>query len=157
MPPPFFFLANGMKLAMLNHMKYSRYISVLVVTITLLGQGLLPGVILCRGEEGHCAVETTFDVCCFSPVQASIPSFLFLSADDMEYAEHSACGPCSDTFVTTNPFEMPSPRHESNLGPAHRLIVPANRVAFEAARLFVSTIDPSQLALIPVKTTFLLL
>ncbi len=131
--------------------------AIFAVIIALLGQGLLPGVILCRGEEGHFAVEKTFDECCSPSVQAHMPSSLFFAASDLESAGHSSCGPCSDTLVSANPFKVPSHKDNSDMIPVQHSIIPVSGTASGAKKLFVSAVNPAELAMIPIKSTFLLL
>ena len=137
-------------------MKSTERMVTFVMIIALLGQGIFPGMILCRGDEGHFAVETMLERCCSAFVQA--PSHLSLSLlYEPESATNSTCGPCADTLIPANAVRMPAYERHLGVVPAQVAPVLPSGIAFQAKRLFVSIFNPTELALIPIKTTFLLL
>jgi hypothetical protein len=152
---PMFFLADGSKYSIMYSMKSSDRVAIFGLIIALIGQGIFPGVVLCRGEAGHVAVETTLDQCCSSFVRARMHASLSLY--ELESAAHGSCGPCSDILISTNPFRIPAAGHYSSTGPVQVATIPASGIVSQTKKLFVSIVNPTCLALVSIKTTFLLL
>jgi hypothetical protein len=150
-----FFLAKRLKSIIIHIMRRRNRIAILVMIMALMGQAVFPGMILCRGEEGHFAVETTFDGCCSSFALAPFQSPLALS--ELESAAHRGCGPCTDTLISANPFRMPTDGQRSSIGPALVVTIPPIGNAGQLNKIFISLVDPTEHGLIPIKTTLLLL
>lgn len=128
----------------------------IVMMFALAGQGIVPGLVLCRGEEGHVAVEAAFDLCCASSLQATAQA---RSAISLEAADPSAhgCGPCSDTPILANPLRLPTHERDINLGQTRRATI-IDEPATNGAKTTVNTwlVHPAT-ALIPITTSVLLI
>jgi hypothetical protein len=128
-----------------------------LMILALLVQGAVPGVVLCRGEEGHLAMETAFEDCCVQLVPSTAAGGLFLSRGGKEPADNHGCGPCSDTLISINPFTLPASNHASVMAPAHFPVAPATDPAFQASRRLMNPLSPEEPPRLPVETTCLLL
>ena len=151
------FLFKSLRYLIFYLMKSANRLANFVTIIVLVGQGILPGMILCHGEEGHVAVETTFEGCCSAFAQASPYAFRSLRLYELEPATHGSCGPCSDTLISTSLFAKPTHQQLSSLDPARNTSTTPGDIGVEANKPFLGMFDPAHLVLIPVRTTVLLL
>jgi hypothetical protein len=112
---------------------------------------------LCRSDDGHFAVESVLDKCCSSFEHSKPPSSPAISLCEVESSTHDDCGPCSDTPLLTNFFRIPTQERYSSVSPAQIATITPGRITFRTKTLFVGVDNLKELALIPIKTTTLLL
>lgn len=128
-----------------------------VTIFALLVHGILPGMVLCEGEEGHVAIETALEWCCSSFVPTAPNSSRTLPGYELESAARDSCGPCSDTFISTAPFAFPTAKHPLSLIAVQAAMNVLNDIAVGAKVLLGGNVNPTQIALVPIRTTVLLL
>jgi hypothetical protein len=141
----------------IEYMKFRNRQMVFVTVMALLGYGLLPGMVLCQSEEGHVAVETALVRCCSSFVPTAPNSSRTISGYESESEVRNPCGPCSDTFISTDSFTVPTHEQLPGLSSTQIATTDPNDLVVGAKKLFMGIVNPAQLALVPVKTTVLLL
>lgn len=138
-------------------MKPGSHIAVFMLVLALIGQGVSPGIILCRSDDGHFAVGTTMNPCC-SPFELLIPeSSGNLSGSETEQATHDDCGLCVDTILPTDLFRIPVPEFRTSADPARVAVISPDMIASHSRTLFLDRVNPLEFALQPVSTTNLLL
>ena len=138
-------------------MKRANRIAVFAIIVALLGQGISPGVILCHGEEGHKAVEAIFDPCCSSFEQPATHSPQSVSVYDHGSDTQSACGPCSDTILTADPFTVRTHDITPAMVQGQIAHVRHDGVSSRASRLFAGYVHPAEISFIPIEFTCLLI
>ncbi len=141
--------------------------------ISLLGQGVCSGLVVCIGQEGHIAIEMAHNQHCNREeliqvqtvqgqrddpdIQMPIPSPRSLPVVTIGPAANNADGPCSDIPLSPNPFKLPVPVRKASVSPilimALALDTPAVRANTSSTILF----NLADLSLIPIKTTSLLI
>ena len=123
----------------------------------LAGQGIIPGLVLCQGDEGHVAVEVAFDRYCASSLLTSSQAPKTHSLDAMDLRAPDGCGPCSDTPILVNPLRLPTHEWNANLSQAQRATIITGGIT-DCVKVTASNwLDPLICSLIPIKTSVLLI
>ena len=128
-------------------MRFGNQLFVFAIVCALAGQGVVPGLVLCKGEEGHVALEAIFDQCCDYPPTAPAQPRETRSMEASDHGAQGGCGPCSDTPFLVNPSRLPSDESNTNLFQTARPIMITGNTAGRPQ--FTSSNWP-----VPIRTAF---
>ncbi len=123
----------------------------------LAGQGIIPGLVLCQGDEGHVAVEVAFDRYCASSLLTSSQAPKTHSLDAMDLRAPDGCGPCSDTPILVNPLRLPTHERNANFSQVQCAIIVTGSDTGCANIKANDWLDPLTSTLILTKTSVLLI
>ena len=141
----------------LHGMKFSSRLIIFVVMFALAGQGIVPGLVLCQGEEGHATLEMAFDRCCASSLRTSVQSRSTYFLDAVDLAAQDGCGPCSDTPILANPLRLPARGWNGTLIQAQPATIVTGSVTDCVKVTLRNWLFPLINPLIPIQTSVLLI
>jgi hypothetical protein len=139
----------------LYSMRFSKRLVIFMMICALAGQGIVPGLVLCRGEQGHAAVEVAFDLCCTAALRTSVQTASAYSLDAVPPPLQDGCGPCSDIPILANPLRSPS--HEWNASLDYGLNAPIAIADVSEKIMAHYWLDPLIHPLIPITVSVLLI
>jgi len=128
-----------------------------ILILALASQGALPGVVMCVEPAGEVKVESIADNCCYgdtdTPDRTAVSLLSALPGSD----SGGPCGPCTDTPISINPVTKPARNGKASVSALSGTTLAFSPAAIRTGSRPVSQFVTADAALIPIKTTTLLI
>ena len=138
-------------------MKNRSRLLISLLIISLAAQGGFPGLVLCVGEGGHIAVEIAHDLNCCEEDHASSAATHVHELDMAESHSHDECGPCTDTYISSNLFSRQTQDRVVDVGQDPIAGVAFNNTATQAKPTLLQLPASFDSSLLLIRTTTLLI